>query len=38
MAIGYAKKVEAAVIADVESRDGRERTTSAVGDAIAAAL
>lgn len=39
--LGYAdaaKKIEAAVIADVESRDGRERTTSAIGDAIAAAL
>jgi 3-isopropylmalate dehydrogenase len=39
--LGYAdaaKKIEAAVIADVESRDGRERTTSEVGDAIAAAL
>jgi 3-isopropylmalate dehydrogenase len=39
--LGYAdaaKKIEEAVIADVESRDGRERTTSEVGDAIAAAL
>ena len=39
--LGYAdaaKKIEAAVIADVEGRDGRERTTSEVGDAIAAAL
>jgi 3-isopropylmalate dehydrogenase len=39
--LGYtdaAKRIEAAVIADVEGRDGRERTTSAVGDAIAAAL
>jgi 3-isopropylmalate dehydrogenase len=39
--LGYtdaAKKIEAAVIADVESRNGEERSTSAVGDAIAAAL
>lgn len=39
--LGYAeaaKKIEAAVIADIETRDGRERTTSAIGDAIAAAL
>jgi 3-isopropylmalate dehydrogenase len=39
--LGYAeaaKKIEAAVIADVETRDGRERTTSAIGDAIAAAV
>ncbi|MBP1231835.1 3-isopropylmalate dehydrogenase [Arthrobacter sp. PvP102] len=39
--LGYAdaaKKIEAAVIADVESRDGRARTTSAIGDAIVAAL
>ncbi|MEK0156389.1 3-isopropylmalate dehydrogenase [Arthrobacter oryzae] len=39
--LGYAdaaKKIEAAVIADVEGRDGRERTTSEVGDAIVAAL
>jgi 3-isopropylmalate dehydrogenase len=39
--LGYtdaAKKIEAAVIADVESRSGEQRSTSAVGDAIAAAL
>jgi 3-isopropylmalate dehydrogenase len=39
--LGYtdaAKKIEAAVIADVEGRDGSERSTSAVGDAIVAAL
>jgi 3-isopropylmalate dehydrogenase len=39
--LGYAeaaKKIEAAVIADVENRNGRERTTSAIGDAIAAAV
>jgi 3-isopropylmalate dehydrogenase len=39
--LGYteaARKVEAAVIADVEKRDGGVRSTSAVGDAIAAAL
>ena len=33
-----ARKIEAAVTADVEARDGSFRTTSAVGDAIAAAL
>ena len=32
------RKIEAAVTADVEARDGAVRTTSAVGDAIAAAL
>jgi 3-isopropylmalate dehydrogenase len=39
--LGYseaARKVEAAVVADVESRDGGARSTSAIGDAIAAAL
>ncbi|MGZ4663004.1 MAG: 3-isopropylmalate dehydrogenase, partial [Arthrobacter sp.] len=39
--LGYtdaARKIEAAVVADVESRDGSVRSTSAVGDAIAAAL
>ena len=39
--LGYtdaAKKIEAAVIADVEGRNGEARSTSAVGDAIAAAL
>jgi 3-isopropylmalate dehydrogenase len=39
--LGYseaARKVEAAVIADVESRNGEARNTSAIGDAIAAAL
>ena len=35
---GAARKIEAAVTADVEARDGAIRTTSAVGDAIAAAL
>ena len=35
---GAARKIEAAVTADVEARDGSFRTTSAVGDAIAAAL
>lgn len=35
---GAARKVEAAVIADLEARDGAFRATSAVGDAIAAAL
>ncbi|CAH0241855.1 3-isopropylmalate dehydrogenase [Arthrobacter sp. Bi26] len=35
---GAARKIEAAVTADVEARDGAVRTTSAVGDAIAAAL
>ncbi len=33
-----ARKIEAAVTADVEARDGAVRTTSAIGDAIAAAL
>jgi 3-isopropylmalate dehydrogenase len=39
--LGYteaARKIEAAVITDVENRDGGPRTTSAIGDAIAAAL
>jgi 3-isopropylmalate dehydrogenase len=39
--LGYsdaARKVEAAVVADVESRSGGARSTSAIGDAIAAAL
>ncbi len=35
---GAARKIEAAVVADVESRDGGFRSTSAIGDAIAAAL
>ena len=35
---GTARKIEAAVTADVEARDGAFRTTSEVGDAIAAAL
>jgi 3-isopropylmalate dehydrogenase len=35
---GAARKIEAAVTADVEARDGAVRTTSAIGDAIAAAL
>ncbi|MGO4230337.1 3-isopropylmalate dehydrogenase [Arthrobacter sp. YAF34] len=35
---GAARRIEAAVTADVEARDGAVRTTSAVGDAIAAAL
>jgi 3-isopropylmalate dehydrogenase len=35
---GAARKIEAAVVADVENRDGGARSTSAVGDAIAAAL
>ncbi len=35
---GAARKIEAAVVADVESRDGGSRSTSAIGDAIAAAL
>jgi len=35
---GAARKIEAAVTADVEARDGAFRTTSAVGDAIAMAL
>lgn len=33
-----ARKIEAAVVADVESRRGGSRSTSAIGDAIAAAL
>ncbi|MFF2245767.1 3-isopropylmalate dehydrogenase [Arthrobacter sp. NPDC058130] len=33
-----ARKIEAAVTADVEARDGAFRSTSAIGDAIAAAL
>jgi 3-isopropylmalate dehydrogenase len=39
--LGYAtaaRKIEAAVAADVESRDGSYRSTAAIGDAIAAAL
>ncbi|MGP4033829.1 3-isopropylmalate dehydrogenase [Pseudarthrobacter sp. 1C304] len=39
--LGYAaaaRRIEAAVEADVESRDGTARSTSAIGDAIAAAL
>jgi 3-isopropylmalate dehydrogenase len=39
--LGYsaaARKIEAAVVADVESRDGEVRSTSAIGDAIAAAV
>ena len=38
--LGYARaarKIEAAVVADVEARDGGFRSTSAIGDAIAAA-
>ncbi|GIU57063.1 3-isopropylmalate dehydrogenase [Arthrobacter sp. NicSoilC12] len=35
---GAARKIEAAVTADVEARDGAVRTTTAIGDAIAAAL
>jgi len=35
---GAARKIEAAVTADGEGRDGAVRTTSAIGDAIAAAL
>jgi 3-isopropylmalate dehydrogenase len=35
---GAARKIEAAVTADVEARNGAVRTTSEVGDAIAAAL
>lgn len=35
---GAARKIEAAVVADVENRDGGFRSTSAIGDAIAAAL
>ncbi len=33
-----ARRIEAAVVADVEKRDGSARSTSAVGDAIAAGL
>lgn len=33
-----ARKIEAAVVADVESRGGGSRSTSAIGDAIAGAL
>src|SRR6476661_124162 len=33
-----ARRIEAAVVADVEKRDGTARSTSAVGDAIAAGL
>ncbi len=39
--LGYAdaaRRIEAAVVADVEQRDGTARSTSAVGDAIAAGL
>src|SRR6478736_1894921 len=39
--LGYtaaARKIEAAVAADVESRDGSFRSTAAIGDAIAASL
>jgi 3-isopropylmalate dehydrogenase len=39
--LGYsaaARKIEAAVVADVAGRDGGFRSTSAIGDAIAAAL
>lgn len=35
---GAARKIEAAVIADVEARTGGPRSTAAIGDAIAAAL
>lgn len=35
---GAARRIEAAVIADVESRTGEPRSTAAIGDAIAAAL
>jgi len=35
---GAARKIEAAVTADVESRNGTVRSTAAIGDAIAAAL
>ena len=34
---GAARKIEAAVVADVESRDGGYRSTRAIGDANAAA-
>ena len=33
-----ARRIEAAVVADVESRNGEVRSTSAIGDAIAAAV
>ena len=39
--LGYtaaARRIETAVIHDVEKRDGGARTTSAIGDAIAAGL
>lgn len=39
--LGYttaARKIEAAVVADVETRTGEPRSTAAIGDAIAAAL
>jgi 3-isopropylmalate dehydrogenase len=39
--LGYARaarKIEAAVVADIENRDGGFRSTSAIGDAITAAL
>jgi 3-isopropylmalate dehydrogenase len=39
--VGYtsaARRIEAAVVADIESRDGESRSTAAIGDAIAAAL
>ncbi|BAS17487.1 3-isopropylmalate dehydrogenase [Arthrobacter sp. Hiyo8] len=35
---GAARRIEAAVVADIESRNGDSRSTAAVGDAIAAAL
>jgi 3-isopropylmalate dehydrogenase len=39
--LGYAdaaRRIESAVVADVESRNGEVRSTSAIGDAIAAAV
>jgi 3-isopropylmalate dehydrogenase len=39
--LGYAdaaRRIESAVVADVESRNGKVRSTSAIGDAIAAAV
>ncbi|WP_028264669.1 3-isopropylmalate dehydrogenase [Arthrobacter sp. MA-N2] len=39
--LGYtkaARRIEAAVVADIESRSGETRSTAAIGDAIAAAL
>ena len=39
--LGYttaARRIEAAVVADIESRNGESRSTAAIGDAIAAAL